>query len=79
MSDASPVRRRWMQPCDEAILAFLQDERAEYPAIIANRIGAHTPYVERRCEALASRGYLEAVSGEVVYRITAEGIDAVEP
>lgn len=68
-----------MRPCDEAILRFLSQERAEYPAIVANRIGAHTPYVETRCEVLASRGYLEAVSGEVVYRITDRGVDAVDP
>lgn len=63
----------WMQPGDEAILRFLDDAGVEYPAIVANRTGIHTPYVERRCEALAERGLLEQVSGEVVFRITDEG------
>ena len=63
----------WMRPVDLSILQFLADNRAEYPAIIANRVGGHTPDVERRCQALATQGYLEAVSGEVVYRITSDG------
>jgi DNA-binding IclR family transcriptional regulator len=63
----------WMRPGDEAILQFLADETVEYPAIIANRTGIHTPYVERRCEVLTERGLLERVSGEVVFRITDEG------
>lgn len=54
-------------------MEFLRDERPEYPAIIANRTGMHAPYVERRCETLVDRGLIEAVSGEVVYRLTCEG------
>lgn len=72
MSDTSSTAR-WMRPADEAILRFLSRERAEYPAIIANRTGMHTPYVERRCRALVDHGLIEPVSQEVVYRITARG------
>ncbi|QDX41407.1 DUF2250 domain-containing protein [Salarchaeum sp. JOR-1] len=78
MSDArsgSPALR----PVDAAILEFLADDRVEYAAIIANRVGAHTPYVERRCAVLADRGLLEAVTGEVVFRATDAGKRAVRP
>lgn len=74
MSETTRNDATWMRPVDEAILGFLAEERAEYPAIIANRTGAHTSYVERRCAALATHDYLEAVSGEVVYRITDRGL-----
>jgi predicted transcriptional regulator len=66
-------REPWMHPADEAILRFLAVERAEYPALIANRIGCHAGHVEDRCAELARRGLLEPVSGEVVYRITDAG------
>jgi len=62
-----------MRPADDAILEFMRDRRAEYPAIVANRIGMHAPYVEDRFERLAEFGLLESVTDEVVYRITADG------
>ena len=56
-----------------AVLEFLDERRADYPALIASRLGIHTPYVERRCGVMADRGLLEPVSEEVVYRITDAG------
>lgn len=73
MSRTGEQNTGWMRPGDEAILQFLDEADAEYPAIVANRTGIHTPYVERRCDVLAERGLLEQVTGEVVYRITDEG------
>jgi predicted transcriptional regulator len=78
MPDAATGQPAWSRPADSAILEFLVDQRAEYPAIVANRTGMHTPHVERRCEELAERGLIEAVSGEVVYRVTDAGRRAVE-
>lgn len=75
MSDAC-ADETLLNPVDVAILDFLADGRVEYAAIIANRVGAHAPYVERRCGALAERGLVEAVTGEVVYRATEEGRSA---
>lgn len=72
MGDAG-VEESSLRVVDAAILEFLADGRVEYAAIIANRVGAHTPYVERRCRALADRGLVEPVTGEVVFRVTAEG------
>lgn len=67
------ARERWMRPADESILQFLREERAQYPAIIANRLGMHTPFVEDRCEILAEYGLVEPATGEVVYRVTEDG------
>lgn len=75
MSDAESSPVSWVRPADRQILEFLADRRADYPALIASRIGVHVPYVERRCEALADGGLLEAVTEEVVYRITDAGCE----
>lgn len=66
-----------LRVADESILACLDESRAEYPAIVANRTGLHVPYVRRRCDWLAGEGLLERVSDEVVYRITDDGREAV--
>jgi predicted transcriptional regulator len=73
MSRTGEQDATWMRPADEPILRFLDDAGVEYPAIVANRTGIHTPYVERRLEVLAERGLVEQVSGEVVYRVTERG------
>ena len=78
MSNQSRRTSMWSRPADDDILRFLREERAEYPAIIANRTGNHVPSVERRCRELAARGLIEAVSEEVVYRITRDGREYVE-
>jgi hypothetical protein len=74
MSDESGALRN----LDERILTHLVTEGPEYPALVASSIGAHAPLVERRCEALARRGLVSAVTGEVVYHATAEGREWVE-
>jgi hypothetical protein len=63
----------WMQPGDEAILEFLLENPPEYAPLIAGQIGMHHTNVERRCRVLTEHGLLEAVSEEVVYRLTASG------
>ena len=78
MNEASSCQPTWSRPADRNILEFLDDTGAEYPAIVANRIGMHAPYVETRCAELTERGLLEAVSGEVVYRLTEAGERACE-
>lgn len=77
MSDASAPGGTDLRSADRAILRFLADGTPQYAAIIAQRTGIHTPYAERRCEVLVRSGHLEPVTGEVVYRITARGRDAV--
>lgn len=77
MSDTERTAEAWMRPGDRTILRFLAAEGAEYPAIVANRVGMPASRVERRCVALAERGLVEAASGEVVYRVTDDGMKHV--
>lgn len=59
-----------MRPADEEILRALRDQRPDYLALVANRLGMHLGYVERRCEVLVEEGLVEPVSAEAVYRTT---------
>ncbi|WP_193767639.1 helix-turn-helix domain-containing protein [Halorientalis pallida] len=63
----------WMRSADERILRQLRAERPDYLALVANRLGMHLRYVERRCAVLVEHGLVEPVSGEVVYRTTERG------
>ncbi|MGM0604340.1 MAG: DUF2250 domain-containing protein [Halobacteriota archaeon] len=58
---------------DRRVLTHLREYGADYPALVAGNTGLHIPLVERRCVALEREGLLEAVSGEVIYRITDAG------
>jgi hypothetical protein len=78
MREAQSSRPAWSRPADTVILEFLADRDAEYPAIVANRIGMHAPYVESRFRELDERGLVEPISGEVVYRLTERGERALE-
>lgn len=78
MSDAQSPAGGRLRSADRAILEFLRENGAEYAAIVAHRTGVHTPYAEARIAALAERGLLEPVSGEVVYRVTSAGISALD-
>lgn len=66
-------RPNWMRPADEDIIRDLCEERPDYLPLVANRLGMHLGYVERRCEVLVERGLVEPVTGEVVYRTTELG------
>lgn len=63
---------------DERILEYLAESSADYPALIAGNTGLHVAYVERRIETMVRAGLVEAVSGEVVYRITGTGHDVLD-
>lgn len=67
------ARPDWMRSADERILRHLQEERPDYLALVANRLGMHLGYVERRTEVLVDHGLVEQVSEEVVYRTTELG------
>ncbi|SNR50383.1 DUF2250 domain-containing protein [Halorubrum vacuolatum] len=62
---------------DERILAYLDRAGPDYPALVAGNTGLHVAYVEKRIAMLAAAGFLEPVSGEVIYRITDPGHDAL--
>lgn len=63
----------WMRPVDIDILTALQRTQPEYIPILANRLGMHLPYVERRCALLIEHELITAVTGEVVYGLTSDG------
>jgi predicted ArsR family transcriptional regulator len=60
-------------PADERILEFFGEHSPEYVPIVANRLGIHVRYAERRVELLVERGLLEPVSNEVIYTTTEAG------
>lgn len=63
---------------DERILRYLRTAGADYPALVAGNTGLHVTLVERRIGLLEAGGYLEAVTGEAVYRATEAGEAALE-
>ena len=52
-------RPNWMRPADEDILHELCEERPDYLPLVANRLGMHLGYVERRCSVLVEHGLVE--------------------
>lgn len=63
---------------DERVLRYLRSVRADYPALVSGNTGLHVSLVERRIEALEADGYVEAVTGETIYRITPAGERALD-
>jgi DNA-binding MarR family transcriptional regulator len=66
-------RPEWAHPADERILQHLVEHPPDYVPLVANRLGMHLGYVERRVDLLVERGLLEPVSGEVIYAVTDDG------
>jgi len=62
-----------LRPTDVAILDHLAEHGLDYPEVIAATHPAGTDRTARRADTLASRGLIESVSPEVVYRVTAHG------
>lgn len=58
---------------DEIILEELDKVKLDYPVLIASRRGIHSNFTVQRCRELEQRGFVEAVSREVTYRITDRG------
>lgn len=63
----------WMQPADERILEHLRDNPPDYVPLVANRLGMHLAYVERRFDQLVEHGLVEPVTPETIYDITERG------
>jgi hypothetical protein len=62
-----------LHPVDVAVLGHLEETGVDYPTCIAHRHEIPVADIEQRCAALAERELVEAVSHEVVYRITDAG------
>lgn len=63
----------WTHPADERILRFLSEHPPDYVPLIANRLGMHLGYVERRVDALVDHGLVEPITGEAIYDVTERG------
>jgi DNA-binding MarR family transcriptional regulator len=63
----------WMHPADDRILRYLEEHPPDYVPLIANRLGMHLGYVERRVDALVDHGLVEPISGESIYAVTDRG------
>jgi DNA-binding Lrp family transcriptional regulator len=62
-----------LDPVDGGILATLDARRFEYGAVLAHEFGLDPSAVRRRCRRLADRGFVERVTAESLYRLTAVG------
>jgi DNA-binding MarR family transcriptional regulator len=63
----------WTHPADERILQYLDENPPDYVPLIANRLGMHLGYVEKRVETLVKHGLVEPVTGEEIYAVTSRG------
>lgn len=62
-----------LRPADRRILEHLRDNPPTYMALVANRLGMPTGYVDRRRAVLVELGLLEPVTNEAIYRVTEAG------
>ena len=62
-----------MRPTDAVILQHLSEHGLDYPTVIAAGRPFDAERARARADVLERRGLVEAVSHEVVYRITARG------
>lgn len=62
-----------MHEADEAILEDLLREQPDYIPLVANRLGMHVTYVEKRCDLLTEYDLIRTVTNEVVYAVTDRG------
>ena len=62
-----------MRPTDAVILQHLSEQGLDYPTVIAAGRPFDAERARARTDVLERRGLVEAVSHEVVYRITVRG------
>ena len=62
------------------ILKIIREEKEAYGAAteVAGRLTITPDYSEGICEALAGKGYLEAIGGRKKYRLSKEGEKALK-
>jgi predicted transcriptional regulator len=65
-------------PVDERILEYFGENPPEYIPLVANRLGVHLQYAEKRVDVLVEKGLLKPVSNEVIYTITEVGERVLE-
>lgn len=63
----------YLRETDKRVLEYLDDHPPDYIPLIANRLGIHLGYAERRCELLVEFGLIEPVTNERIYGLTERG------
>lgn len=65
-------RADWMNPVDDLILEYLEEEGQHSPKILAENLKKHPNYIGARCRLLRDHGLLRNL-GRGLYQITEEG------
>ncbi|MFC7226219.1 hypothetical protein N0B31_02300 [Salinirubellus salinus] len=68
-----------LRSVDVSILEYLDRHPPEYIPLVANRLGVHLGYAERRFETLVDGGLVRPVTNESIYTITEQGRAALTP
>lgn len=67
-------RPDWLRTVDVEIMLALKRMQPEYIPLVANRLGLHLAYAERRCTLLTEHELIESVTEESIYQATDHGI-----
>jgi hypothetical protein len=68
-----------LRSVDVSILEYLDRHPPEYIPLVANRLGVHLGYAERRFGTLVDGGLVRPVTNESIYTITDQGRAALAP
>ena len=66
-------RPDWMRPVDIQLLVSFKRTQPDYVPLVANRLGIHLSYAERRCDILTEHAFITSVTDEAVYQVTDKG------
>lgn len=67
------MQPNWLRSVDVSILEYLECHPPEYVPLVANRLGVHLGYAERRFALLVDEGMVAPVTNESIYTITDRG------
>ncbi len=67
------MQPNWLRSVDVSILEYLECHPPEYVPLVANRLGVHLGYAERRFALLVDEEMVTAVTNESIYTITDRG------
>ena len=73
------MQPEWMIDADRRILEHLHANPPEYVPLVANRLGLHLAFAERRVDRLAQAGLIMPVTNESIFAITRRGRDVLDP
>ena len=68
-----------LRSVDVSILEYLERHPPEYVPLVANRLGVHLGYAERRFATLIEQEMVTAVTNESIYTITDRGRAVLDP